>query len=918
MKGLELMKWTEVRKTDLGYLVAFLVVTGFGFIANKSSVYLSRASYERIQNTERRLHLNHLLNLMTDAEASQRGYLLTGKEAYARPYEDASSNYPKDLVELKALFKSDEQQLVKLDELNSLIEEKLNELNETIQLRKRGQGTAALNLVNTDRGRELMAQIRSTIAIMIAREEAGWVARSESAARSIEEVNIFLRTFSFGVLFFVGIAWRYSRRRKLEQMSEIATRNSVIELQYQLVAGGHQIDELMNLVVERAERLTNAAGAVVEMADGDDMVYRAASGSAAASLGMRLKRSTSLTGRSVATGEVLICEDSEDDPRADREACRKIGLRSMVVVPLRHQQVVVGVLKVYSPEPSAFDEHHRTTLQLLSGYLGVMLDRATSAAALKKADEELRNMNSELERKVSERTRALQESENRFRIVAENIDAVLWMSTADRKQMLYVNPAYERYYGKTCQSLLDNPTSFADAIHPEDRQSLLDAATDNRSQNGLNIQFRFLRPDGEVRWARSVSFPIANEKGEVDRIVGFVTDITDLRNANLNEQAAREASKLKSEFLANMSHEIRTPINGVVGMANILLDTALSEEQKNYTQNIVRSADTLLTLVNDILDLSKAEANKIELELIDFDVEQLVDDVESILVIAAKKKRLEFLRFVAPGLPRFLRGDPTRLRQVLINLTSNAIKFTEKGHVKLSLSGKPAGDGRYQIRCDIEDTGVGIPQGVISRLFQAFSQADASTTRRYGGSGLGLSISKSLVELMGGQIGVTSTEGKGSNFYFTLTLESAHDERKIEAHQAMAVAPIKRLRVLVAEDNSMNQLIAIKMLNKMGHSAVAVANGQEAIEALKQTPYDLVLMDCQMPEMDGYEATKNIRGVQSSFRDIKIIAMTANAMAGDREKCMAAGMNDYVPKPVKASELQAAIERTMSQIKKAG
>lgn len=448
------------------------------------------------------------------------------------------------------------------------------------------------------------------------------------------------------------------------------------------------------------------------------------------------------------------------------------------------------------------------------------------------------------------------------------------------------------------------PVIFVSAIFKEDFHVVRGIETGAVDFISKPIDGRILR--GKVK----VFLDLYLQKRELKRLVREKEIISE--QYRIAKEKAEAATRAKSIFLANMSHEIRTPMNGIIGMADLLAQTPLTEEQKDYLATIIASGRNLLNIINDILDFSKIESNQVELENIAFNLPAAIDEVIKILTIRANENKVALNVILDNNVPRYIKGDPLRLKQIITNLVNNAIKFTYEGRVTVDVGVEKDGDQSVKLLFKVVDTGIGISPEGKDKLFKAFSQADTSTTRKYGGTGLGLAISKSLCEMMDGEIGVESEVGKGSTFWFTVVFEKVPpseipEERPVEE---VIETQMKPLHILLAEDNLINQKVAVANLKKFGHMVDIAKNGLEAVEMVRKNYYDLILMDIQMPEMDGYEATTIIREEEAEKgTHTPIIAMTANSFEADRERCLAIGMDDYISKPFRINDLVSILKK---------
>ena len=509
---------------------------------------------------------------------------------------------------------------------------------------------------------------------------------------------------------------------------------------------------------------------------------------------------------------------------------------------------------------------------------------------------------------------------NRLSLAKDSAGIGVWDYNVKDNILIWDDWMY-KLYGVSKGQFSGAYDAWCNVLHPDDRfrcESELQAVLE--SDEEFNTDFRVIWQNGEVHYIKANGQVQRDAQGNAERMIGINYDITDRKESFEKLQQALEkaevANQAKSEFLANMSHEIRTPMNGVIGMINLLFDTHLNDQQQKYAQTAKSSAESLLGIINDILDFSKVEAGKLELEPLDFDIHQLMQDFSSMMLFRTQEKGLTFNCPVHATEPYWLNADVGRIRQILVNIVGNAIKFTEQGEINVSYVLEAQANNQTQLRFEVSDQGIGLTAEQKNQLFERFIQADGSTTRRYGGTGLGLAISKQLVELMHGKIGVESELGQGATFWFTLILANGQQpaDPPVDAPNSLLDSSQNKVfsgKVLVVEDNAVNQLVAQSQLEDLGLQVALAENGKMATQMLEHNQYDLVFMDCQMPIMDGFEASGVIRDAHSKVldHDVPIIAMTANAIKGDREKCIAAGMNDYLSKPVDPDKLSHMLNK---------
>jgi len=549
---------------------------------------------------------------------------------------------------------------------------------------------------------------------------------------------------------------------------------------------------------------------------------------------------------------------------------------------------------------------------IILGVMGATVPLCLALAAFvftisRRANVQLALANEHLEHRVTLRTQELETRENRLWDLYENAP-IAYVSIAEDGSILKHNLAFAMLTGYPRQEFEDiNWKTISPKNNGEDGQE--NASRIATGETCLDVRVEIKRKDGSTVFTSASSLPVFDGSA-LEEIRISLLDVTEREQAvGLLEQAkkiAEDANQTKSDFLANMSHEIRTPMNAIIGMSYLALQTELDDKQKNYIEKVNRSAEVLLGILDDILDFSKIEAGMLTMEHIEFRLEDVLDNLSNLVGLKAEDSGLELLFEVSPDTPLALIGDPLRLGQILVNLGNNAVKFTEQGEVVIKIKPLSTKGDQVKLQFDITDTGIGMTAEQQTRLFQPFSQADSSTTRTHGGTGLGLAICRELSGMMGGEIWVNSTAGKGSVFSFTANFVKGHistsSKGKREHQFEAAIRHLKGARILLVEDNALNQELAREILETNGLQVSIANDGQQAIDILQTQSFDGVLMDGQMPVLDGYEATRQLRK-NERFKDLPIVALTANTMAGDRAKALACGMNDHIPKPINVSLL---------------
>lgn len=957
----------------LGFSLGLIFVILAGLAVYFSTSFLSKTIDDRETNEKNYRAITKVLSLIKDAETGQRGFLLTGEPSYLEPYQEAVDQIPRQLELIQKIFAENPVQADLVKQFSELSMVKMQELKETIAFKKENNLEAALQLVKTNAGQSYMQKMRQ-LEDQLLHEQHISVEKSEvlseEALSNASRVAAGSAVLSLIFLLFASWTSRMQERERGKTLAQLAKvevgLNTFFDVSLDLIviSGMDGYFKRVNPIVYDILGYTAEEFCQIPYLDlihPDDVVptkqevERQSLGFKVLNFENRFRSKSGeyrwLAWRSVPIGQEMyavardVTEEKIRNSRAIKQAQQQADLMT------NHLDAVVwatdekGIFSFYGGKGLkaiglvSEDRVGKSIFELNQKAPGVIAELKkvlSGTRASFEVQKDGRWFHSYVDPVYDEQNQivgmvgfSLEKTESKKLQMAiearekENISLVRRLQAVIRNAPILIteidsNGIYNFSEGSIVEKLGLKAGELVG-------QSILERHKDSPAY--LEPIYQALRGEHTERmlqyvdrWYLTTYTPVLDSKGQVRSVIILALDIHDKEMAMMRERSALSASKLKSEFLANMSHEIRTPLNGIIGMTGLLLDTDLSDQQRDYAETARSSADNLLAIINDILDFSKVEAGKLDLEWIDFDLGQLISDTYKTLVFSAQSKNISLQLEGMIYWSQLFKGDPGRIRQVLTNLISNAIKFTSEGQVVLKITEEKTSMVDSTFLFEVKDTGIGLSKDALSKMFQSFSQADVSITRRYGGTGLGLSICKKLVDLMRGEIGVNSVEGQGSTFWFRVTLSKGVSmQNKISTHTPLLIKPGHEMaKVLIADDVAINRLVATKQLEKLGFRADAVANGFEVLKALEDIPYDLILMDCRMPELDGYRTTKAIR--ESSvprIRDVVIIAMTANALASDKDECLNAGMNDYISKPVSVTGLELVLSRWIDKIHQA-
>jgi PAS domain S-box-containing protein len=978
----------EKIKIILAFCASILIMIVVGiFLFTSTGKY--RNNYDWVTHTQNNIsEAQSILSYLQDIETSTRGYAITGKEIYLKPYYKALASIDRTFLTLKYAIRDNDTQQHLLETISRLVELKKTFSKKIIDSRERDNFEEASRVISTGIGEGTMSESRTRIAEFIGNEKALLTVRLKNSEESFNNLLLIIAGSIFISVTFIIIALiffirDYDKRILSEKKvveSELRTKNFlealpvgvfIINEQGKPHYANSKSKEILGTGISPADHDSKELGEiyVAYRAETDNPypleeipILRALGGERnvqvddleilkdGVRLPLRINASPIVDSQGKIQFAIAVLEDVTEIKKNERALLQANAEIENIfanaptgIVLLDGDGKITQWNKqaelIFGWESAEVVEKPLQNIILTETYLKANLERTDDffRAYGKSREGESKTM------ELSAKTKSNKLIDIEIRVAPtkmneENFFIVFITDISQRRkteealknktvqlveaqrvanigswEMDLVNNEVIRseelcaIYGVSGDELhTDFDTKF---IHPADKvyvEKVLQKALVDHSP--FNIFFRIVRRDGSERVLNSKGKVYTNMNNEATRVVGTSQDVTDAKNAEKElmkaKQIAEQSLVLKETFLANMSHEIRTPMNAIIGFTDILAKRNLQAQEKEYVQIIKNSGESLLRIINDILDISKIEADMIVFEEHPLSIEEIFKSLQTMLHQKANEKELELIYTADENVPEVLLGDPTRITQILINLTGNAIKFTKKGKVEITAKLIAEEKEKSIIQFLVSDTGIGIPEDKLNSIFERFKQAEDHTTRNYGGTGLGLSIAKQLVELQGGQMSITSKLDKGTQVMFTLPLKKTKEIYKVktpEEERKFDPEELSKLKILLAEDNPINVKLVLSLFSDYGIEADVAENGKIVIEKLEKNYYDLILMDMEMPEMNGYEATTVIR--EEMKNKIPIIAMTAHAMAGEREKCFKLGMHDYISKPINANSL---------------